>query len=118
MPEQPVEPIPPDDAEAFANAVLRYFEWSPGEPECEVTIGRTRYPMTAVCGFVDKFTDQLPANVLNMLRSYMYDHPHGELITKLGADPTYATGARCLRRMIEMAVESHQRSEEWRRGRA
>ena len=73
--------------------------------------------MTTVCGFVDQFTDRLPDRVFLKLRSYMHDHPHGNLITDLEADKSYATGARCLRRMIQMDTEDHRLSEEARRNR-
>jgi hypothetical protein len=62
MPEQSATPIPHDLAEAFDNAVGLYeiWRWGPGQPEHEVLCNGQRFTMSAVCGFVDKFTERLP----------------------------------------------------------
>jgi hypothetical protein len=94
--------IPPAFAEAFSQAVLAYNDWDPSIPEREMRIDGAPYTMSAVCDRVDRYTDELPANVFEVLSSYFYDMPHGHLKKKLhGSDQTYATGARCLRELIE-----------------
>jgi hypothetical protein len=52
MAEQSVETIPPDLAEAFAEAVLAYNDWSPGQPEREIRIERSFFSITLLCGLV------------------------------------------------------------------
>ena len=93
--------FPPNWAEAFSQVVLAYNDWSPSIPELEVPIDRAFYTMSAVCDLVDRYTDQLPANVFGFLSSYFHDMPHGDLKEKFESARTYATGARCLRELIE-----------------
>jgi hypothetical protein len=100
MAEQSVTAIPPDLAEAFAESVLAYNDWSPGQPEREIRIERSFFSITLICGLVEQFTDQLPEHVFSKLRSYMQDIPDSDLIVELAVNCSYATGARCLRRMI------------------
>jgi hypothetical protein len=107
--------IPLDFAEAFADAVLDYEIWSPGYPGREIRIGPRYYSVIEVCGFVDQFTDRLPERVFLKLRSYTHDHPDGVLWADLAADPSYATAARCLRKMIERRTEDRKLREAWRR---
>ena len=106
--------IPLDFAEAFADAVLVYEIWSPEYPR-EIRIGPRYYSIIEVCGFVDQFTDRLPERVFLKLRSYTQDHPDGILWADLAADPSYATAARCLRKMIERRTEDRKLREAWRR---
>ena len=44
-----------DLEEAFANALSAYGDWSPGQPEPEISIRQTKFSMTAVCGLFDQF---------------------------------------------------------------
>ena len=104
-----------DFAEAFADAVLVYEIWSPEYPGREIRIGPRNYSIIEVCGFVDQFTDRLPERVFLKLRSYIHDHPDGLLWPDLAADPSYATAARCLRKMIERRTEDRKLREAWRR---
>lgn len=103
MPERSAEPIPPDSAKAFADAVFAFGVWSPEQNRCVIPIRRRGYySISSVCDFVDRFTAPLPKRVLQRLRSYMQGHPDDDqLKAELDADPSYATGARCLRKMIE-----------------
>lgn len=107
--------IPLDFAEAFADAVLVYEIWSPEYPGREIRIGPRYYSIIEVCGFVDQFTDRLPERVFLKLRLYTHDHPDGILWADLSADPSYATAARCLRKMIERRTEDRELREAWRR---
>jgi hypothetical protein len=101
MPEQP-EPIPPDLAKAFADAVFAFGVWSPEQNGRVIPIRRRGfYSISSVCDFVSRFTVPLPQRVFKKLRSYMNDAPDGELIAKLEADKSYSTAAQCLREMIE-----------------
>jgi hypothetical protein len=104
-----------DFAEAFADAVLVYEIWSPEYPGREIRIGPRYYSIIEVCGFVDQFTDRLPERVFLKLRTYVHDHPEGILWADLAADSSYATAARCLRKMIERRTEDRKLREAWRR---
>jgi hypothetical protein len=64
-----------------------------------------------VCRFVDQFTDRLPERVYLKLRSYMRDYPDAKLKADLAADPSYATAARGLRKMIDHRTEDHKLRE-------
>jgi hypothetical protein len=114
MAESNADPIPKELAEAFAHAVLGFELWHPQHEGQQISIsGRGYHSIDAVCGLVDKFTDPLPKHVLEKLRSYMHDQPHGDLIAELLKCPTYATGAVCLRRLATIdlrhgAVEAGQ----------
>ena len=108
MAEQSVETIPPDLAEAFAESVLVYNDWSPGQPEREIRIERSFFSIRLICGLVEHFTDQLPEHVFSKLRSYMHDIPDSDLIVELAVNCSYATAARCLRRMIYTTTSTGQ----------
>lgn len=102
MPEQPLEPIPPDLAKAFADAVFAFAVWDPDRNGRVIPIKRRGfYTIDSVCNFVDRFTAPLPKLVIQKLHSYMQSRPDGaQLKAELDADCSYATGARCLRKMM------------------
>jgi hypothetical protein len=98
---EPVDPIPKDLADAFADAVLAYDNWHPQFEGRQIPIAGQFYRIEQVSDLVSKFTDPLPDHVFRRLRSYMHHMPGGELIAELEACPTYRVGGTCLRRMIE-----------------
>jgi hypothetical protein len=104
MSGQPVEPVPPELAKAFSDAVFAFGVWSPGQNGRVIPIRRRGfYSISSVCDFVDRFTAPLPERVIKKLRSYMKDHP--DVNAELDADCSYATGARCLRKMMERQID-------------
>jgi hypothetical protein len=105
---QSAAPTPRDLADAFSDALLAYGDWSPGQPEREISIGQTKFSMIAVCGLFDQFVDELPQHVFDKLRSYMDSVSHSDLIVELAVNCSYATGARCLRRLIELRKAEYQ----------
>jgi hypothetical protein len=105
---QSVPPTPRELADAFADALLAYGDWSPGQPEHEISIGQAKFSMTAVCGLFDQFADELPQQVFDKLRSYMDLPSHSDLIVELAVNCSYATGARCLRTLIELRKAEYQ----------
>ena len=105
---QTAPPTRRDLEEVFANALSAYGDWSPGQPEREISIGQTKFSMTAVCGLFDQFADELPQHVFDKLRSYMDLPSHSDLIVELAVNCSYATGARCLRRLIELRKAEYQ----------
>jgi hypothetical protein len=108
MAEPSADPIPPDFAEGFAYAVLVYEIWTPEEPGRLIEIGSRSYSIVDVCGLVDQFTDRLPERVYLKLRSHMHDCPDGKLKADLAANPSYATGVRCLLSMIERRTKDYR----------
>jgi hypothetical protein len=115
MSEQP-NPIPADLSEAFHEATWLYDDWSPALPELEASVGRKSFSMSAICSFLDTFTDRLPNRILDRLFLYMHAQ-HRELKERLGKSPTYSTGAYCLLKLIEDRKAEYQRLEELRRNR-
>ena len=113
LPEQS-DPIPPNLADAFHQAVWLYEDWSPALPELEVSIDRKPFSMSAVCGLVDSFSDPLPEQIADRLLSYMHIQ-HPQLKERLGAERTYSAAARCLRGLIEDRKAEYRRLEELRR---
>ena len=106
--ERSAPPTPRDMVDAFADALLVYGDWIAGQPEREISIGQTKFSMTAVCGLFDQFADELPEHVFDKLRSYMDLPSHSGLIVELAVNCSYATGARCLRRLIELRKVEYQ----------
>jgi hypothetical protein len=70
-----------------------------------------------VCDFVDRFTSPLPEHIYQKLHSCMHGTLHGEVIADMERDSSYAAAARCLRKMIKLRIQDHQRREELRRNR-
>jgi hypothetical protein len=105
---QPAPPTPRDLADAFADALLAYGDWIAGQPEREISIGRSKFSMTAVCGLFDQIADELPQHLFDKLRLYMDVVSHSDLIVELAVNCSYATGARCLRRLIELRKAEYQ----------
>jgi len=101
MDKAPPDPIPNHLREAFRNAVCCYSDWIPSLPEPEVRIGSTLHAISAVCGLVDKFHDQLPDDVFDILMIHMRDIRYTLLRQKIVADQSYVAGARCFLRLIE-----------------
>jgi hypothetical protein len=95
-------------ADAFADALLAYGDWSSGQPEREISTGQTKFSMISICGLFDQFADELPRHVFDKLRSYMDPVSHSDLIVELAVNCSYATGARCLRRLIELRKAEYQ----------
>jgi hypothetical protein len=57
MSGQPVEPVPPELAKAFSDAVFAFGVWSPGQNGRVIPIRRRGfYSISSVCDFVDRFT--------------------------------------------------------------
>jgi hypothetical protein len=94
------EPIPQSVADAFREAIARCADWSPPNREIELRIGNVSNSMSAVCGFADKFDDDLPDDVFGQLRSYMLIR-YRALGERLGEKRTYSVGSYCLLRLIE-----------------
>ena len=93
------KPISPQLADAFFAAVRGYIRWGYMGPEPGITNEENELiPISAVCRRVDTFTDRLPDEVCNAL-CFLTTQKH--LKEKFDAEPTYATGAQLLLKLIE-----------------
>jgi hypothetical protein len=110
MPEPSAKPLPLELIKAFSKAVLSYNDWNPGKAEREIKMRAGKsYSISSICGLVEGYTDLLPDRDFDQLYSYMHDDMHIDLKAVLIASPSYATGALCLRTMIERANEKRCR---------
>ena len=107
MVEQSAEPIPPDLAKAFADAVFAYAVWSPEHNGRVIPIKRRGfYTIDSVCKFVSRFTDPLPKLLIQKLHTYMRGHPDDDqLKAEFDAGCSYASGARCLRKLMARRIQ-------------
>jgi hypothetical protein len=105
---QPAPPTPRDLADAFADALLAYWRLDCRAAGARDQYWQTKFSMTAVCRLFDQFADELPQHVFDRLRSYVDLISHSDLIVELAVNCSYATGARCLRRLIELRKEEYQ----------
>jgi hypothetical protein len=103
---EPSNKIPDYFSRAFHEVIWRYENWSPSIWEITVRIIGAPYPMSAVCGFMDKFNDPLPEAIFKQLDGYM-DAQHQELKEKLGKEPTYSVGGYCLLQLIDERKADH-----------
>ena len=98
--------IPPDLAAAFFDAVRQYLLWAFSAPQPTIKVGSQEVvSIGSACERVSIFSDRLPDKTFNAL--YLIS-VQKQLRKKLEADPTYATGAYCLLRLIE------DREAKWR----
>ena len=99
--------IPPDMAAAFFDAVRQYLLWAFAAPQPTIKVGGQEIiSIGSACERVSIFSDRLPDETFNAL--YLLASAQKQLRKKLEADPTYATGAYCLLKLIE------DREAEWR----
>ena len=109
MPEQ--KSIPPDLAAAFFDAVRQYLLWAFSAPQPTIKVGSQEVvSIVSACERVSIFSDRLPDKTFNAL--YLIS-VQKQLRKKLEADPTYATGAYCLLRLIEDREAKWR--EDWKR---
>ena len=61
---------------------------------------------------LDQFADELLSqHVFDKLRLYVDNVSHGDLIAELAVNCSYATGARCLRRLIGLRMPEYERRD-------
>ncbi|HXW48044.1 MAG TPA: hypothetical protein VEK31_01230 [Xanthobacteraceae bacterium] len=93
------EPIPNYLREAFSEAVQLFSNWNPALSEREVSVNGRPFTMSGVCGLVDGYADPMSDAVVAELTTHLRTS-HAALKKQLEKDPSYSTGARCLRRLI------------------
>jgi hypothetical protein len=103
-------PIPNYLREAFAEAIELFSDWSPATPEREISINGRPFTMSGVCGLVDGYADPIPDSVVVALVTHLQPQ-HTALKKQLAKNPSYTTGAKCLRRLISDRKVDYQRLE-------
>jgi hypothetical protein len=102
MAEQLPDPPPEDVREAFRDAVKLYAVWKSGGPESSVSFRRFKYvSLAGVCDLVLSYRNEpLPIKLHDELWK-LVDKTDIDLKVELATDPSYATAARCLIKLIE-----------------
>jgi hypothetical protein len=105
------EVIPSFLAEAFQQAIVVCYQWSGDDrepPLVGVTWDPSREPdpqhPESLCGLISSFTDEMPSPVVDVL--LRLPHNVGDSV---GADRSYANGARCLLEFIKLKREMFER---------
>jgi hypothetical protein len=111
MVEELPEPMPEDVRDAFRDAVKLYAVWKSGGPENSVSFRKFKYvSLAGVCDLVLSYRNEpLPIKLHDELWN-LVDKVDTDLKVELATDPSYATAARCLTRLIE-----NHRAEDGRR---
>jgi hypothetical protein len=110
------DPIPQNLQDAFRDVVHLYSDWSPALPDREISIDGKPFSMSTVCGFVSGFDDQLPEDLFEVLSSYMHTQDQ-DLQEELAVHESYASGGRCLRKLMERRRDAYRQREEALRAR-
>ncbi len=102
MVEQSSEPMPNDVQDAFLAAIRLYNDWKFGGSLRLVSFRKLRQiSISGVCELVLSYRNEpLPANVHNVLWNII-DETRTNLKVELTVDPSYATGAQCLLKLID-----------------
>jgi hypothetical protein len=94
MAEELLNPIPRVLCDAFWGAIGQYNDWCRGQPEPEVSVDGRPFTISAVCDFVSKFGDLMPAERWDLLAGVSRS---GD---ELPNDQSYGSGARFLAHLI------------------
>jgi hypothetical protein len=114
MVDQPSEPMPKDVRKAFLEAIQLFDDWKLlGGSTRSVSFRRLQVSLSGVCDLVQSYrNEQLPENVYDELWNLLDDR-RMDLIVELFKDPSYATGARCLEKLIQDHRAEDRRRQEW-----
>ena len=115
MVEQPSEPMPEDVREAFRGAIRLYADWKFGGLERALSFrGLQQVSLSGVCDLVLSYRNEpLPGEVHDELWNLMIGRLN--LKEEFAEDPTYATGACCLDKLIQdQRADDRRRREEHR----
>ncbi len=101
MAEQPSETMPLDVRQSFCDAVRLFDRWRSDAPEPTLLFRSMDVSLVGVCDLVLAYRDEpLPLNIHHELLA-LTGHPHASFKAELMIDPSYATGARCLEKLIK-----------------
>jgi hypothetical protein len=114
MVEQSPDPLPDDVRQCFCDAVRLFYRWRSDTPAPALRFRTLAVSLSGVCDLVLAYRNEpLPLNVHHELLG-LIDNPHMSLKADLMIDPSYATGARCLDKLINDR-RADKRQEEGRR---
>jgi hypothetical protein len=97
MPKQPANPISPDLAAAFGDALANFHAWRPGEGEPTVGYNGGEYTISSVCDFVMNHDDPMPEGLISLLNREKHV---GVESADFKADNSYRNGGRFLQKLI------------------
>jgi len=92
--EDSLAPIPKGLCDAFWGAIGQYSDWCRGQAEPDVSLDGRPFSISAVCDFVSRFNDPMPAFRWQLLAGLMRG---GD---ELPNDQSYGSAARLLGRLI------------------
>ena len=108
MTEPSSEPIPNDVRAAFLEAIRLYDDCRLADPACSVSFRRMAVSLGGVCDLVLSYRNEpLPANVHDELWN-LVDNTRVNLKVALAKDPSYATGAQYLLKLIDESPSGRQ----------
>ena len=115
MAEQSSESMPEDVQVAFREAIRLYADWKLGGAERAMSFrGLGRLSLSGMCDLVQSYKNEpLPENIHDELWNLMVGRLN--LKEELAEDPTYATGARCLEKLIQDQRADDRRRGDWQR---
>ena len=104
MTEQLSDPIPNDVRQAFLEVIRLFKNWTFGGSEPLVSFRKLRrISISGVCELVLSYRNEpLPENLDSLLRN-LIDGTRTHLKVGLDEDPSYATAAQCLLKMIDVS---------------
>ena len=114
MAEQSSESMPEDVQVAFREAIRLYADWKFDGAERALSFrGLQQVSLSGVCDLVLSYRNEpLPVKVHDELWNLMVGRLN--LKEELAEDPTYATGARCLDKLIDDQKADDRRRIAWR----
>ena len=89
--------------QAFFNAICDVSDWEEGQPEPQVEVNGRALTVSGLCGHLWRCTDLMPNQEINFLGNLAEDMD----LTPCG--PTFAAGARQLKRIIATIVSERAR---------
>jgi hypothetical protein len=104
---EPPQPIDPNLAQAFSDALGQLRDWNGGGDEPKVLYRFREYPISTICGFVIEYNDPVPPSIQNFLISMRIEPP----LELPGF--TYAAAARDFLKEIDTRKARYQRSEKF-----
>jgi hypothetical protein len=94
---------------SIPGVVRLYPLWSPAVSDREISIDGKPYTIEAVCDLVSTFDDKLPPDLLELLSSKM-GAQNMDVQEDLEGHKSYASGGRCLRKLMDRRKANYQHS--------
>jgi hypothetical protein len=114
MNEPQSEPISRHLRDAFYGAVQLYPNWTAFGHGPLVSVDDRRYTISEVCNLAVEISDGMPDNLLGNLMFFL-NVGDQDLLEGLAKDRSYASGARCLLKLMRRRASDSRTLEESRR---